>query len=141
MLNALEREMLAALKAAMGFKTDGLDLVSFCDAADAVNSKIRAAIKKAEAAAVDHPQGAAIRKLATELWDDDECTVDGDATIAAVEEDGAAWVQVWQRMDADVLRENGIETEGMEPASLFGKIEGQDRESYSDEQDRESYSG
>jgi hypothetical protein len=136
MLNALEREMLAAARNLI----EAMPAPSSRKATTAWDA-MRAVIARAESAAVDHPQGAAIRKLATELWDDDECTVDGDATIAAVEEDGAAWVQVWQRMDADVLRENGIETEGMEPASSSEEIEGQDRESYSDEQHRESYSG
>lgn len=109
MLNALEKEKLAALKAAMGFKTEGLDLVSFCDAADVVNRKIRAAINKAEAAGADDLQAAAIRNLAAELWEDDEHTVDPECLVSVCEEGDGAWVQIWQFIDGDTLLEQGID--------------------------------
>lgn len=81
-----------------------------------------AARMRADAAAADHPQGDAIRKLATQLWDDDGCTVDHDAALAEACEDGAVWVQCWQLLDADTLRENGITTEGMANADCGASL-------------------
>lgn len=112
MLNPLEKQLLNALKRmeeADRFQAEGKTY----DYSNAV-LEARAAIAEAEAAAVVDPLEQRIRDLANELWDDDECTVESDTLVAISEEDGAAWIKVWQLMSADTLREHGIKTPGMD---------------------------
>lgn len=142
MLNALEKQLLDALKATEWSGQGGGGNDPFCwvcqgerdHGGHKAGCSLSDAIAKAEECAKVGTIEQRIRALATKLWEDDDCVVDEAALVALSDEDGGAWVQVWQRIGPETLRENGIETPGMEPPSSE-ETEGDDEEEDDDDDD------
>ena len=86
-------------------------------------SAARRAFQQAEINHPDHAHWAAIRDAA-DVFTSDELNVDSDAIISKADGESGAWVQAWVWVD-------------MPSGPCHGP--GQDREGYTDDQDRESY--
>lgn len=127
MLTPLEKGMLAAMKAL--FENCAMPHKHWGDGdnskkADAAIKAGRAAIAMAESQEAEQssPHDAAIRALASDLFDDDECTVEGNARVAIADDDGAAWVECWRLIRSETLYGEGIQTEGMDIKELAEEL-------------------